>query len=222
MLHQQQKQKLREQKASEAEKDSFNTSRKSSFREERKSSLKPLTNSSSVNKIDDVKRVRMEQEKETNGDQQREEANLKMLAKSLTCLDRIPEVAIREPTETENVEVVDPAAKPVISISCDNLNGRARLAKERNRILRPLTNGFIFRTNSSLKKSRSEITNITTSYERTLRSDGQQATDSLLDDNNNNEQSNEPYSSLTEIIIKTNLRQLETNNADYCYFNLPS
>lgn len=207
---------MREQKASEAEKDSFNnTSRKSSFREERKSSLKPLTNSSSANKIDDVKRVRLEQDKEANGE--REEANLKMVAKSLTCLDRIPEAAGREPAESTEV---DPAAKPVISFSCDNLNRRARLAKDRNRILRsiPLTNGFIFRTNSSLKKSRSEITNITTSYERTLRSG--QRTAGRLDDNNN-EQSNEPNSNLTEIIIKTNLRQLE-NNADYCYFNLQS
>ena len=139
---------------------------------------------------------------------------MKALARSLTCLNRIPEVASGEPAEP--IEPTDQASRPVISFSCDNLNGRARLSKDRTRVLSsiPPTNDLIFRTNSSLKKSRSEITNITTSYERTLRS----LRTSRLDDNNN-EQSNEQHSNLTEIIIKTNLRQLE-NNPDYCHFKI--
>lgn len=228
LLHQQQKHILREQKTLDGEKDSFTeSSRKTSLKEDRKSSLKQITKSSSINKMEEVKRVQLEEHEngKVNESNPEKETNLRILAVSLTSLDKIPETVNKQ-----SQQPIRQLNKPVISYSCGNLSTKTKLDKDRNRILKsipvlPLANRF--RTNSSIKKSKSEITSITKSYERTLndtlsykRSLNRSLNQSIKLDDNNNEQLRDTNSSLTEIIINTNLKQLENQHPDYCHFKI--
>ena len=184
MLHQEQKQ-VRQK---DGEKDSFNdTSRKSSFKDDRKSSLKQLTNSSSISKIEESKKVKLEEEDDKKENELffKKELNSKMLAKSLSYLDKMPEIVNSSEQQSEKHFNI-----PIISFSCDNLHGTR---------LKP------------------EITNILT-VKRTLNDKSFDQSTKL--DDNNNEKLNELNSSLTNIIISSNLKQLEHNNPDYCYFKI--
>lgn len=205
LLHQQQKQKLRQKN----DPDSMNDiSRKSSFKEDRKSSLKQLISFGSTgNKSEDLKKDNLEEENK----KAKEETNLKILIKSLTSLDKISEISGQKNKSDE----IKPLNRPIIvSSSCDNLNNKMK--KNKNKLFKSIPG-----LPSNLTKSKSEITNISTNYELNLERSPKDLLNSSIQqlDDNNNEQE-KTNSNLTETIIKSNLKNLEYNNPDYCYFKI--
>lgn len=214
LLHQQQKQKFRDTKETiDGEKDSLNeeTSRKSSF--------KQITNSSSVNKIEEIKKVRLDDQREES--KMKSETNLNKMANSLTNLEK---PNWKKQMNNSQIKIIEqseqnpnPDDKATISHSWDDLKTNKL---DKDQILKSiLLTKIIFRTNSNLKKSKSEITNITKCLEVNL--NDEQINRSIKLDFNNNEKLSKPKeSNLNEIILKTNLKQLSNQNPDYCHFKI--